>query len=40
MIASIRYLGPFARQEGAWHFAERTLMVDWIEILPLSQVSQ
>jgi hypothetical protein len=37
MIASIRYLVSFTKQEGAWYFAERKLMVDWIETRPLSQ---
>jgi ketosteroid isomerase-like protein len=31
MIASIRYLDDFARQDGQWLFAERRLMVNWIE---------
>jgi hypothetical protein len=31
MIASIRYLDTFVKQEGAWYFAERKLLVDWIE---------
>jgi ketosteroid isomerase-like protein len=31
MIASIRYLDTFAKQDGRWYFAERKLMVDWIE---------
>jgi ketosteroid isomerase-like protein len=31
MIASIRYLDEFARQDGGWYFAERRLMVDWTE---------
>lgn len=35
MVASIRYLDTFAKQEGKWHFAERKLMVDWIETRPL-----
>src|ERR1700728_1353218 len=35
MIASIRYLDTFAKQEGRWYFAERKLMVDWIETRPL-----
>lgn len=34
MIASIRYLDTFAKQDGAWYFAERTLMVDWTETRP------
>ena len=31
MAASIRYLDTVAKQEGRWYFAERKLMVDWIE---------
>ena len=31
MIASIRYLDKFVKQDGAWLFAERKLMVDWTE---------
>jgi SnoaL-like domain len=40
MVASIRYLDTFSKQPGAkqagrWLFAERRLMVDWIETRPL-----
>ncbi|MFG2373358.1 nuclear transport factor 2 family protein [Streptomyces sp. NPDC048504] len=31
MIASIRYLDEFAKQDGDWYFAERRLLVDWTE---------
>jgi hypothetical protein len=31
MIASLRYLDIFAKIEGAWYFAERTLILDWSE---------
>ena len=31
MIASIRYLDEFVKEDGAWFFAERRLMVDWTE---------
>jgi ketosteroid isomerase-like protein len=31
MIASIRYLDKFKKVEGAWYFAQRKLLVDWIE---------
>ncbi|MCU1287662.1 MAG: hypothetical protein JWO13_4012 [Acidobacteriales bacterium] len=31
MIAAIRYYDTFAKQTGAWLFAERRLLVDWIE---------
>ncbi|MFJ8208241.1 nuclear transport factor 2 family protein [Streptomyces sp. NPDC096033] len=35
MIASIRYLDEFAKQQdGRWLFAERRLMVDWTETRP------
>ncbi|MGW7424006.1 nuclear transport factor 2 family protein [Streptomyces sp. NPDC054813] len=34
MIASIRYLDEFTRQDGEWLFAERRLMVDWTETRP------
>ena len=35
MIASIRYLDTFSKEQGKWYFAERKLMVDWIETRPL-----
>jgi ketosteroid isomerase-like protein len=35
MVASIRYLDRFAKQKDRWYFAERKLMVDWIETRPL-----
>jgi hypothetical protein len=31
MIASIRYLDTFVKQDGDWLFAERRLYVDWTE---------
>jgi hypothetical protein len=31
MVASIRYLDTFEKQDGVWLFAERKLMVDWTE---------
>lgn len=31
MIASIRYLDQFVKQDGNWLFAERKLLVDWTE---------
>ncbi|WP_217553489.1 nuclear transport factor 2 family protein [Streptomyces sp. GbtcB6] len=34
MIASIRYLDEFAKQDGEWLFAERRLLVDWTETRP------
>jgi ketosteroid isomerase-like protein len=34
MVASIRYLDTFVKQDGAWLFAERRLMVNWTETRP------
>jgi ketosteroid isomerase-like protein len=34
MIASIRYLDEFAKQDGQWLFAERRLMVNWTDTKP------
>ena len=31
MIASLRYLDSFVKQDGGWLFAERRLYVDWTE---------
>jgi SnoaL-like domain len=31
MIAAIRYLDAFVKQNGAWFFSQRKLMVDWTE---------
>jgi ketosteroid isomerase-like protein len=31
MVASLRYLDQFARQNGKWLFAERRLLVDWTD---------
>jgi hypothetical protein len=36
MVASIRYLDNFAKQDGRWLFSERLLLVDWIEIRPFN----
>jgi ketosteroid isomerase-like protein len=36
MIASIRYLDEFVKQDGQWLFAERRLMVNWTETRPIS----
>jgi hypothetical protein len=36
MIASIRYLDTFVKRDDVWLFAERRLMVDWIETRPLT----
>jgi len=34
MLAHIRYLDQFVKQDGEWLFAERRLMVDWTETRP------
>jgi hypothetical protein len=31
MVASLRYLDSFVKQDGGWLFAERQLFVDWTE---------
>jgi ketosteroid isomerase-like protein len=36
MIAAIRYYDVFVKEERGWLFAERRLMVDWIETRPLA----
>jgi hypothetical protein len=36
MVASLRYLDTFAKIDGAWHFSERLLYVDWVDERPLS----
>jgi hypothetical protein len=36
MIAALRYADTFAKQDGAWLFAERCLFVDWLENRALS----
>jgi hypothetical protein len=35
MIASIRYLDQYVKQDGTWYFAERKLLVDWTETRPM-----
>jgi SnoaL-like domain len=35
MVASIRYLDEFLKENGRWLFSERRLMVDWVETSPL-----
>jgi hypothetical protein len=35
MVAHIRYLDSFVKQDGKWLFAERKLMVDWTETRPM-----
>jgi hypothetical protein len=34
MIASLRYLDRFAKIDGTWYFAERSLILDWTETRP------
>ena len=34
MVASLRYLDKFVKQDGSWLFAERKLLVDWTETRP------
>jgi hypothetical protein len=36
MLASLRYLDTFVKQDGSWLFAERRLYVDWLEERALS----
>jgi len=36
MIAAIRYIDTFTKVDGRWYFAERKLLVDWIETRRLS----
>jgi ketosteroid isomerase-like protein len=36
MVASIRYLDSFVKQNRRWLFSERRLLVDWIETRQLS----
>ena len=36
MLASLRYLDPYVKIDGAWLFAERLLYVDWLEERALS----
>lgn len=36
MVASLRYLDTFVKNDGAWLFAERRLYVDWLEERALS----
>jgi ketosteroid isomerase-like protein len=35
MVAAIRYLDSFVKQDGDWFFSQRKLMVDWTETRPL-----
>jgi len=36
MVAALRYLDTFVKQDGVWLFAERLLMCDWTETRPCS----
>ena len=31
MVAALRYLDRFEKEDGAWLFSERRLYVDWVE---------
>jgi ketosteroid isomerase-like protein len=37
MVASIRYLDQFTKENGVWLFSERKLMVDWIETKTMAE---
>jgi hypothetical protein len=39
MIASLRYLDTFAKLDGRWYFAERSLILDWSETRFLAGVT-
>jgi SnoaL-like domain len=39
MIASLRYLDTFAKLDGRWYFAERSLILDWSETRSLTEVT-
>jgi hypothetical protein len=36
MVAAIRYLDAYVKQDGIWYFRQRKLMVDWTEVRPLT----
>jgi hypothetical protein len=36
MVAWLRYLDVFAKIDGAWYFAERTLILDWSDTRTIS----
>jgi len=36
MVASLRYLDTFVKNDGKWYFAERNLILDWSETRPSS----
>jgi hypothetical protein len=36
MVAWLRYLDVFAKIDGAWYFAERTLILDWSDTRAIS----
>jgi hypothetical protein len=40
MVASIRYLDRFVKEDGRWFFSERKLLVDWIETRLLNSSAQ
>jgi uncharacterized protein YneR len=36
MIAAIRYLDTYVKQDDIWYFSQRELMVDWTETRALN----
>jgi SnoaL-like protein len=36
MVAAIRYLDTYVKDDGVWYFSQRKLMVDWTETRPLA----
>jgi hypothetical protein len=36
MVAAIRYLDTYVKDDGVWYFSQRKLMVDWTETRPLN----
>ena len=35
-IASLRYLDAYSKSDGTWQFAERKLLVDWMDTRPIT----
>lgn len=36
MVAAIRYLDTYVKDDGVWYFSQRKLVVDWTETRPLN----
>lgn len=36
MVAAIRYLDSYVKDDGVWYFSQRKLVVDWTETRPLN----